>query len=53
MKSVDSGTVEYLKDIQTSKIDGLISKATTVEPTDKLAQVISKISKNDKFDVFL
>lgn len=52
MESIDSDTVEYLKGIQNSKVDSLISKATIVDPTDKLSRVISKISKDDKFDVF-
>jgi CBS domain-containing protein len=42
----------HLSDIQSTKIKSLISKATTIEPTDTLAQVISKITKNNSYDVF-
>jgi CBS domain-containing protein len=42
----------HLSDIQSTKIKSLISKATTIEPTDTLSQVISKITKNNSYDVF-
>ncbi|MBI2643071.1 MAG: CBS domain-containing protein, partial [Nitrosarchaeum sp.] len=42
----------HMRDIQSTKIKPLISKATTIEPTDTLAHVISKITKNDSYDVF-
>ena len=43
---------EHLRSIQTTKVKPLISKATTVEPTDTLSTVIGKISKNKAYDVF-
>jgi CBS domain-containing protein len=43
---------EHLRDVQSSKIKPLISKATTVEPSDTLSTVIGKISKNNAYDVF-
>ena len=42
----------HMKDIQSIKIKSLISKATTIEPTDTLSQVIGKITKNNSYDVF-
>ena len=42
----------HMKDIQSTKIKSLISKATTIEPTDTLSYVISKITKNNSYDVF-
>ena len=42
----------HMKDIQSIKIKSLISKAITVEPTDTLSHVISKIIKNNSYDVF-
>lgn len=42
----------HLRDIQTTKIKSLISKATTIEPTDTLSHVISKIDNNNSYDVF-
>jgi CBS domain-containing protein len=42
----------HLSDIQSTKIKSLISKATTIEPTDTLSHVISKITKNNSYDVF-
>ena len=43
---------EHLRDIQFTKVNSLISKATLIEPTDTLSSVISKISKNNAYDVF-
>lgn len=43
---------EHLRDIQFTKVKDLISKATLIEPTDTLSNVISKISKNDAYDAF-
>ena len=43
---------EHLRDIQSAKVKPLISKATTIEPSDILSSVISKISKNNAYDVF-
>jgi CBS domain-containing protein len=43
---------EHLRDIQSTKVKHLISKATTIEPTDTLSSVIGKILKNDVYDVF-
>jgi len=42
----------HFGDIQSTKIKSLISKATTVEPTDTLSHVIGKITKNNSYDVF-
>ncbi len=42
----------HFGDIQSTKIKSLISKATTVEPTDTLSHVIGKIAKNNSYDVF-
>lgn len=42
----------HMRDIQSTKIKSLISKATTIEPTDTLSHVISKINKNNSYDVF-
>ncbi|MDH3191191.1 MAG: CBS domain-containing protein [Nitrosopumilus sp.] len=43
---------EHLRSIQTTKIKPLISKATTIEPSDTLSSVITKIVKNNAYDVF-
>ena len=43
---------EHLRSIQSLKVKPLISKATTIEPTDTLSSVIGKISKNNAYDVF-
>ncbi len=43
---------EHLQDIQFTKVKSLISKATIIKPTDTLSSVISKISKNNSYDVF-
>ncbi|MDH3311853.1 MAG: CBS domain-containing protein [Nitrosopumilus sp.] len=43
---------EHLRDIQSFKIKSLISKATTIEPSDILSSVIGKILKNNAYDVF-
>ncbi|MCA9827601.1 MAG: CBS domain-containing protein [Nitrosopumilus sp.] len=43
---------EHLKEIQSTKIKSLISKAVIVEPSDTLSSVINKISKNGAYDVF-
>ncbi len=43
---------EHLRDIQSTKVKHLISKATTIEPSDTLSSVIGKILKNDVYDVF-
>ena len=43
---------EHLRDIQFTKVKSLISKATIIKPTDTLSSVISKISKNNAYDVF-
>jgi len=42
----------HFGDIQSTKIKHLISKATTIEPTDTLSHVIGKITKNNAYDVF-
>lgn len=42
----------HMKDIQSTKIKSLISKATVIEPTDTLSHVINKITKNNSYDVF-
>ena len=42
----------HMKDIQSIKIKSLISKATTIEPTDTLSHVINKITKDNSYDVF-
>ncbi len=42
----------HMRDIQSTKIKSLISKATTIEPTDTLSHVISKITKDNSYDVF-
>jgi CBS domain-containing protein len=41
-----------MKDIQSTKIKSLISKATIIEPTDTLSHVINKITKDNSYDVF-
>lgn len=43
---------EHLRDIQSAKIRPLISKVTTIEPSDTLSKVIAKILKNNAYDVF-
>lgn len=43
---------EHLQDIQSAKVKPLISKATMIEPSDTLSNVIRKISKNNAYDVF-
>ena len=43
---------EHLRDIQFTKVKTLISKATTIDPSDTLSNVIGKISKNNAYDVF-
>jgi len=43
---------EHLKEIQSTKVKSLISKATEIEPSDTLSSVINKISKNNAYDVF-
>lgn len=42
----------HLKDIQSAKVKSLISKVTIIEPSDTLSHVISKITKNNSYDVF-
>jgi CBS domain-containing protein len=43
---------EHLKDIQSTKIKDIISKPTTIEPTETLSSVINKIIRNESYDVF-
>ncbi|EIJ65147.1 CBS domain pair protein, partial [Candidatus Nitrosopumilus salaria BD31] len=43
---------EHLMEIQSSKLKPLISKATIIEPSETLSNVINKISKNNAYDVF-
>ena len=43
---------EHLRDIQSAKIKPLISKATLIDPSDKLSTVIGKILKDNVYDVF-
>lgn len=43
---------EHLREIQSTKIKSLISKAVTIEPSETLSSVINKISKNGAYDVF-
>jgi len=43
---------EHLREIQSTKVKSLISKAVTIEPSDTLSNVINKISKNGVYDVF-
>ncbi|PIW31713.1 MAG: histidine kinase [Nitrosopumilales archaeon CG15_BIG_FIL_POST_REV_8_21_14_020_37_12] len=43
---------EHLKDIKSSKVKPLVSKATIIDPSDTLSNVIGKISKNNAYDVF-
>ena len=43
---------DHLKDIHSSKVKPLISKATLVEPEDTISKVIGKMKKNDIYDVF-
>ena len=42
----------HMKDVQSTKIESLISRATTIEPTDTLSHVINKITKNNSYDAF-
>jgi len=42
----------HMKDIQSTKIKSLISRAITIEPTDTLSHVINKITKNNSYDAF-
>jgi len=42
----------HMKDIQSTKVKSLISKATVIEPTDTLSHVISKITRDNSYDVF-
>lgn len=43
---------EHMKNIQLIKVKPLISKATTIDPTDTISSVINKITKNNCYDVF-
>lgn len=43
---------EHLRDVQSSKVKPLITKATTIEPSETLSNVIGKIAKNKAYDVF-
>ena len=43
---------EHLKDISKSKVGPYISPAVKIDPNDTLSQVMSKISKDDVYDVF-
>ncbi len=43
---------EHLRDIQTAKVEPLISNAVLIEPSDTISSVINKISKNNAYDVF-
>jgi predicted transcriptional regulator len=43
---------EHLRDVQATKVKSLISKATTIDPSDTLSNVIARISKNDAYDVY-
>ena len=43
---------EHLKDIQSTKIKNLISKATIIEPNETLSSVINKINRNKSYDAF-
>ncbi|QLH07256.1 CBS domain-containing protein [Nitrosopumilus ureiphilus] len=43
---------EHLRDIQTAKVEPLISKATTIDPSDTVSSVINKIIKDNAYDVF-
>lgn len=43
---------EHLRDIKSTKIKPLISKATIIEPSDTLSSVIGKITKNNAYDAF-
>ena len=43
---------EHLRDVQATKVKSLISKATTIDPSDTLSNIIAKISKNDAYDVY-
>lgn len=42
----------HMRDIQSTKVKSLISKATIIEPTDTLSHVISKITRDNSYDVF-
>lgn len=43
---------EHLKDISNSKVGPHITAAIEIDPADTLSEVMSKISKNDVYDVF-
>ncbi len=43
---------EHLRDIQTTKVDSLISDATIIDPSDTVSSVINKIAKDNAYDVF-
>ncbi len=43
---------DHLKDIHSSKVKSLISKATLIDPDDTISKVIGKMKKNDIYDVF-
>ena len=43
---------EHLKDISNSKIGHYLSPAVVIDPSSTLSKIISKISKNDSYDVF-
>ena len=43
---------EHLKDISNSKIGHYLSPAVVIDPSSTLSPIISKISKNDSYDVF-
>lgn len=42
----------HLREIQTAKVKPLITKATIIQPSDKLSSVIDNILKNNSYDVF-
>jgi len=43
---------EHLRDIHSTKVRSLLSKATSIEPTDTISQVINKMTKNKSYDAF-
>lgn len=43
---------EHLREVQATKAKSLISRATTIDPSDTLSNVIAKISKNNAYDVY-
>jgi CBS domain-containing protein len=51
-KMITDTIYEHLKDIQSTKIKSLVSKPTTIEPTENLSSVINKIIRNKAYDVF-